>query len=299
MLTGMLSTKPVEDTLNRLRHSERVHKASKLGRTARWHKAVHTDVMPDCDRPRLPTFATSVSGTETVPSTLFEAHRGQWSLGETARSLVLEGPKHWASPRPDQGYQAVFASTSLLDIGPDVDALSKVWLSMLLPLRSVCVHRGTKEVGLVISATRHGALLVPLRNRKVGNVRMYRPDFDGASSAFRQVSVMDERDWFSVSVEAWTGPYFFSRLGEEARRLPQSEQVQCKGLVMISRERPRPVVEATATKGFQGLTVPELKRLLLRLGVSTKPQPSTERECVVALLEHIFPTATDEEREDR
>ena len=27
VLTGMLSTKPVEDTLNRLRHSERVHKA--------------------------------------------------------------------------------------------------------------------------------------------------------------------------------------------------------------------------------------------------------------------------------
>ena len=107
----------------------------------------------------------------------------------------------------------------------------------------------------------------------------------------------DERDWYSVAVEAWTGPYVFSRVGEEARRLPESEQAHCKGLVMVSRERPRPVVEAAATKGFQGLTVPELKRLLSRLGAATRPTPSTERDLVVALLEHIFPTATVEERE--
>ena len=81
---GFVSTKPVEDTFGIYSDEARQSKSGRLGRCARWHRAMASPLLEEVDRkgPPIDGKAKYAAGGGIVPNTIFEAKVAKPSMGQ-------------------------------------------------------------------------------------------------------------------------------------------------------------------------------------------------------------------------
>jgi hypothetical protein len=185
---GFPSTKIIEDSGNRLRSSERLHSASKLGRVARWHLLLHAGVIEGFDRKQIAiTPQDKVRALSQLNKDIFEAKRGNFSLGEESLNKFMSGELEFRHPAPQNLHDSVMLTTSVRLLGGDVERLRKCWLGLLAHRGRVLVTRnadGKTQASVVVMARDWGVLTVPVVAKRVGGVKFFRLEVDPERGAY-------------------------------------------------------------------------------------------------------------------
>lgn len=290
---GLATTKGCEDVLNGQRQQERAHRASKLGRVSRWHKAMLSGVLEDSDRRPLAQAELETNAVKSdLPNTLFEASQCEWSMGEAAEKEFKAGPTSWSSPRPEFAHLAQHASRAMLSLGGDVAMLRLCWFSMLAQPGTVIMNSAhPSQVGLVLSASRWGVIVLLVSPKQRCGMKFVVLPETYEQFKWEQFQITNPDDWQCLVLEAVPPAVQASRIAANAGSVSVG-----LGIVLTNRfDRPSTLMRHVAQCAFPRMTMVELRRLYAHLKLPAKPKPKTEHELVKALVKALCPGITDAE----
>ena len=152
----------IENLFNDARAAERSHRATKLGRAARWHRSHVCGLAEDWDRPRpevRPEHKMEVE--KTLPESDFLANQSSFSLGREKLDMY-QGEKTWASPKPENLHKIPQMLTNLIHLIHDRPHFHRDTYVCLL-FDTECLVKfawnGVQVGALVLSVSEH-ALIV-------------------------------------------------------------------------------------------------------------------------------------------
>ena len=266
LFRGWGSTVVIENEMNVLRTAERQHRASKLGRVARWHRAKCSEDMAHGDRKPVDPEPNCSSGARSLPDNVFLAQNRKLSLGEDAEKQFLAGPGPWSQPKPDALPLSWMATNAMVILGADVAKLKQCWRSLLALPGCLLRRNGQPYAGVVIKTTMWGALILRGRCLKLSQ-DVYCWDFSSLSEPlYEHAIITDYREWRSAALKPLAPACQASRIKElgveDHPPLPHGR------VALAERAAVAPVLEASANEAFPNMTMAHLQLLKDAMGVS-------------------------------
>lgn len=247
---GFMTTKPVEDLFNTFGDEARQSKSGRLSRMARWHRAITSNVLLDCDRKQVDPDATAkYAAGSSMPSTVFQDPTREFSVGKACLSSLTSSASQSAWPHP--GTQAFFcvgvATTAFVENQRDLKRLKFGWLSLLVPPRALLIRKANNETFFTLRATQFGVVSLVCATGSVRGVRRLKLLTDG-KLRWALVQINKLEDWLCMPVKP---------------SVPAEHKIPDGGVLMCipGDVRATPLLQFAARGAFKGLVVPNMKRL--------------------------------------
>lgn len=292
LATSFRSTKLAEDAFNKLRDKSRHCKQRSIGRRKRYEELLRSTLLADSDRKS--TMAKSLAAQAQRISKVSAAAFKQlpvedFSLGDAWLDQYMQSNEtssasdHLAAP-------LVFQSLRL--VKGDWFLLSKTWLSLLAEQGMALMNTETKEFGVVCHISCHGFIWMNFTHswrRGRGIIYVCFRDKDGEPSINLEYKCI-------TRLEEWRARKLTVLTPGRAKQAGVEGQV---GFAIANdpSEQGCTLLRAAASRGFRGVTVPFMQRLIDHLSVrwETRRRPTLEKEVAALLVKHVFPDKSDEE----
>lgn len=286
------SSKAVEDSFNVLRESERQHKASKLGRVARWHCVRTSGVLEDSDR-RQPQIVESDKDLKgrVVPAGVFESHKENFSLGQEKAERFKRTPRPWAAPKPDDFHQVAVATSALLGSQGDFGSLKRAWLSLLLD-PEVMIEVGSGDAisyEIVLEVTPYGAVCWRCSRFTHGQVQWWSLQPPPGAAPWVQRTIMDMTAVKVLEVDVVSPAAFRGEFLGLVSDLPT-------GLVLMAESTPMHLLKFAASRAFHNLTIGYLRAFADFMEYELpSPRPKSEVDWATFVIRAAEPAVSDDE----
>ena len=281
------TTLRVERLMNVERDSERQHKASKLGRLARWHRALQSPVLQDAEHGRLcalPCDASSAKGN--LGKTICDPTHRVSSLGLAAEAELREGPGKWSQPKPEHLHLASCRNHAMVLVNGNTALLKNMWQSLLARPGTLLARKPSDDapwscVGLVVQATEFGVFVLSCALRQVDKDMYVCSCQKKGEVMWAQVCITDYAAWTVMDVEEVPPACSQAVLG----------RIMSGVLLHPLKTTKRPLMDAAALDAFCGLTLPQLMKVKTLLGVPG-PKHVNEFEARRRLMAKVLPRLT-------
>ena len=187
MFRSMLTTLPVENAMNHLTSRQESNPGKKLQSRSRWHTLMTSNLMEDFEfkhpnQNELASFGEARSGKAT-PDQVFLSKASDFSLG--ADVLESLGGNAWPSPSPATYNAIAYSMKCLQSVNGDWSAMKCAWLSLLLAPRTIITTNISERMCayLVISVSKWGCLVWPVKRSGVPSFRFFDPVYPAAGSS--------------------------------------------------------------------------------------------------------------------
>ena len=282
--SGFQHSQPVEDVFHFLREDEARSPNHVLGRQRRWQLCCESTILEDHGRPQIQPAAVEKSGRRSLPGPMFEADsKFTPTLSSEVLSSLTSGT-WWSSPGPQNYALHPLLWMALGSCWPKWERMQNYWYSLFCVPGSLLRQQGSNKGGMVLVASQWGALLWRVHRHGSGqDSRWTLAAAEKGKSPWLFVSVDDLNTWDAMCMEADAPAEAFSTLeaAAPAAKVTLRKSGDIQGILHFS-----------AARGFPGVTLPWLKKLLQtpRFGVA-KP-PKLEKDCVEALLLKLWPRSS-------
>lgn len=253
MVFGFNNSKIVEDVFKLLRDRERHHPSGMMSPLERWHKARTSRLIleNDCKEVQVTEAARSAAATK-VPSSTHIAGEESFSMGSNTLA-TLGGKADWPTLSPMAWRRVPCAWKCYRELGGDWQMVQMAWLSQLAQ-PGMLLHRtdsaeAEKTASLILGATEYGTLVWDMDVRKFKNLNIASfPREAARQCSWRLVPICRLDCWSVVALEP----------------KPPSEPTYAGQLrvVLVVEGPSMSLVQASAKKGFRGLSVHFLAKLL-------------------------------------
>ena len=286
LLQGILSTGPCEDSFNLLRGVEACSANKTCGRKSRWWSLITSSLATEYDRvtPSI-TWVARQGAAKAVPASLFCGWQQQGSLSEETLEDFKSG--RWDAISVEKWSlipQALAAAQSV-----QRTQLPGVWRALLAQAGDVVVHsEASTKALLVLSASRWGWVVWPLKMQRRGDFVFYVPEKAEKKSKHHFRVVWDHQEWKATEPE-WAPP---------AVQASEAQGQSALGHIVLLLRRPlmRRLVAHSATRCFKGLSLTNLRELARDQGVE-KACKMGERQVCAAMMDKLLMGHTAQEKE--
>jgi hypothetical protein len=179
------------------------------------------------------------------------------------------------------------ATELMLSVGTDYKKMKTAWLAMLVQPGTILFHQNTglKEAIYVIDVNEFGVtrVVVDVKNTKgIKSVELYREPFE-----VKFVVVDTLVGWYTMLVD----------VEPPCKAATNLESTEFVGIVAFPCGTDlEPVPRASARRGYAGLTVTFMKKLMTLWDLKFDgPRPELEADVSYACVQHMFPTSCDED----
>eukprot|EP00971_Amphidinium_carterae_P331616 6465304-Amphidinium_carterae.3 len=281
------TSKITEDGFNVLREQERLHKAGRLSRQARWHKLVNHSLMADHERRRVePSDQDKIATAPTkVPESVFKCSREDCSVASLADDLLRQDAK-WSTVAPKNRYLAGFAAHALVTV-PTAE-LARLWPSQCMEVGFVAHEQDNKDnaLSLILKSSSLGCLAVRVRARHKQAFKYFELDLDCAEPII-VLHVRSLLRWFVHEVRPLS-PACFKALCPGG--------VVPAGIVYQLVSQGESLRKFASRRAFHTLPGASMDDLQTMLGVSwPKPKPTHVADKVLYLMQQVLTDSTDDE----
>lgn len=290
---GPFSTKVNEDGVGAFAAGTRQSKSGTLGREARWHRLITSNLMEEADRSQVDmTKVDKYVAPKDLKASLFDCMSGKPSIDDADLKQIYEGGTQWTSSSLDAYDLIPDATSALLQSDGDVSALRKVWLSILAQRKTLLVKRNGQhaESTLVCGSSHFGVIGMQVTVKVVGRHRVMMLDSKSQTQvAWRQLSITQLDDWHSFGLKFMPPAC--------AKRLVGDGEFNPAGLVaIVDTSAESTLVKFAAKRGVRGLSVSRLKDPIGELSIGCdRVSALNELQAMTVLLGHLFDGITKEE----
>eukprot|EP00971_Amphidinium_carterae_P349394 6490996-Amphidinium_carterae.1 len=273
------STLLVENVFNDARRISSKCSSGRLCPAAMWHISSKGKTPEQFDRVSVEVDARQKAvGVSRLPHGVFDGSLGSSSISDDMLLDLTSRKPTWATISP-LAMKASAASWFLLQAqGGDYRSMESSWLSLLLEVGQLVMHRDHKAGTIVIGVTPHGFWTVRAR----------------ATKSVVTIDYTDEEFWkFNTSMEpaAWK---VIPTTVEPNSRDTTSSVSPGDGLVMRPSKEGEWLLRHSARRGFPNLNLYYLRKLRAWRGLPAKSK-ETVPSLVHVLMEQILGTAFDED----
>ncbi|CAK0880232.1 unnamed protein product [Prorocentrum cordatum] len=277
----------VESAVKQIRDQENKNSNSQCGRVERWHTLLESSLLSDNDRPgpnlKLPVL--DEARAKTLPEKTFEGDVHDVSFGMDA--LKGLAGSSWPSPSPLTFNLAPMRLEALVGIEA-LPMLERAWRSVLAQRGDVLFHEDFKQRALVVlesSSCGLWAWRFKLKKPK-GQLKYCEPVLSQGDPLSDPVVFLSITDWtkYRVCLSEMLPPSCQRGVGDMDERPG--------GILRAFKGKPQPLLEIAARRGFRGMQVPFLKKLLASSPLvyeRAKDRPNTEVSLVRALVSWACP----------
>ncbi|CAE7773910.1 dpf-6 [Symbiodinium sp. CCMP2592] len=282
-------TKMVEEAFNLATDTTRRTKNGRVEKLSLWQGLADSDLLVSC-----PGDSADTQVPKKLPEKLFLPDKMEgFSLGGSKGLKQMSSNETWVSLSPANHSMISWATRAMLSLREDLSLLKQCWQSLLPPVGWVLARNlDFQNLTYVLKCTPWGVLSWPMRpgrsTDKDGKVFKYFC-LDLSAQATVQFSVItDMSKWYMLDAVV-RSPAFLQFRGLHS--------LKSKGII-FQHTQWRGLLEAAASLGFRGLTLPNLQKLYTKLGIKHEgKRPSTVKDVIKSLLKHCFPGETAESLE--
>lgn len=271
---GPVCTKANEDGFSVFSDETRQSKAGILGRNARWHRLVTSQLLEESDRKQFcTTNADAFAAPKKLPAALYEAEGSSPTVDDDILKRIM-GERSWPSPSVEVFDIIPFATAALVKCDGEYSRLKRAWLSNMVPLRSLLFNKSLgKEFALfVIGTTPFGLIGVPVKPCAIG--------------AFQLVTIgkVQRLKWEHIIISSLDG-WMVSELEfvppKIARRRLGPAVVERLGgfICFLCPGMTSSLLMSSAKVGFRGLQFQKLLELMGVIGMTGGRQEAFHRGC--------------------
>ena len=283
----MHSTLVVENLFNLLRRLERSTSNSRVVAARAWHEVVCGQVLPEYDM-QLPTIseeAKSVAPSK-VPGTVFMGGPASSTLDRKTLKPLTEAVPTWPNQAPHKAKGRGIKWQSALAAEGNWDRLVSSWPSLMLSAGDWALEAGSKRAFLVLKSTPHGFLSLDTQIKRVaGKLTLVFPPWH--PDAVRVHTVTDHTQWRVAKLQV---------MGPRDPRWQEGRVQTAYHLIVPGKGIP--LLEHSAWKGFQGLSLAHLRRLWAGLPPESRDNAGNpaHEEALVKALARVACRNIDEEK---
>jgi hypothetical protein len=287
------TTKCVEDSFRELGDAKLSHTASQLGRAARWHRCVNSNVLEEADRKRLfvtfedKAMARKLHGHRGVPkATFFPVAAEDSSIPELLEHF-MDGK--FVCPPPDTFFTTAQITANMIAFASRPAALHKSWLSLLVEPKTFLIQKGLGGIrGLALSATEHCVVLWRGEYAKdaVGDKFWFRLDkLTDPGICWTQHVIENVDNYLVMEMQALPPCVGVGRFADCSM-----DHSKCIVICPPLESQAMKLVDYAARHAFRTLNVDQMKKLADEYKLLwPKPKPKTEFDIARFLMHNFLP----------
>ena len=286
-------TKMVEEAFNLATDTTRRTKNGRVEKLSLWQSLADSDLLVRLGY-SCPGDSADTQVPKKLPEKLFLPDKMEgFSLGGSKGLKQMSSNETWVSLSPANHSMIAWASRAMLCLREDLSLLKQCWQSLLPPVGWVLARNlDFQNLTYVLKCTPWGVLGWPMRpdraTDKDGKVFQYFCLDLSAKTAVQFSVITDVSKWYMLDAVV-RSPAFLQFRG--------LQRLKSKGII-FQHTQWRGLLEAAASLGFRGLTLPNLQKLYTKLGIKHEgKRPSTVKDVIRSLLKHCFPRETAESLE--